>query len=133
MKKEKVGVYVRFTPDTHEKLWDYIKAKYPKSTYGALSLEVEEAVKDMLSISKHTQTQTSVVLSPLETCGFIVDVLRANGIEKEVSLAMLKGVIHKVRGTDPRTVKKWIGLLCDHNYLKRKTYNIFEVLTKPST
>ena len=57
----------------------------------------------------------------------IVDLLRERGYHKEVSVEEVYKAIEEVRGSDPRTKRKWLKFMIDHGYLGWKTHRILEI------
>ena len=114
-----------------ESLWEYIKEIYPESTYGALSVEVQNAVVEYLRI-KHAQIHTRP-LNPItptvhRICREIVQKLKDEGFVNQVSSRVLAKVIGEVRGTDKRTVRKWIEQLEKNGYTKSIGTYTWEIL-----
>ena len=128
---DKVKSLVSLDKELVKKLWDYIHEAYPESTYGALSAEIQNAVASWLRL-KHTQIHTEKVNPgvPLihQVCGDIVRILKEAGAVNQCRVTDAEKVIATLRGSDPRTLKKWMNNLTRHGYMKRLNYYIFEIL-----
>ncbi|MEM1820818.1 MAG: phage protein GemA/Gp16 family protein [Thermofilaceae archaeon] len=62
--KGKVRLQVLIDEEVYRMLWERIRSKYPGSTYGALSREVQEAIAHFLSCSTSSTPTTSQPASP---------------------------------------------------------------------
>ena len=127
----KRGFYIYIDEDLYSRLWDYIKKKYEKNVYGALTYEVERAIKYFLD-SVELRTNTHKLENPSlprshKIAHQIIDLLRERGYHKQVPIEEVYKAIEDVRGSDPRTKKKWIKFMVDHGYLKWKTHRILEI------
>lgn len=127
----KKGVYVYLDDAVYVNLWQYIKQMYKKSTYGALSAEVQNAVVEYLRI-KHAQIHTRPLNPKTPTvhkiCREIVQSLKDEGFINQVSSRVLTKVIGEIRGTDKRTVRKWIRQLKVNGYIKSVGTYTWEIL-----
>jgi len=127
----KKGIYIYLDKEIHSKLLNFIKKKYKSSIYGALSYEIEEAIKYYLETAEmHTKTrklENPSLPRSHKVALQIVDLLRERGYHKEVSVEEVYKAIEEVRGSDPRTKKKWLKFMIDHGYLGWKTHRILEI------
>ena len=127
----KRGVYVYLDDAVFENLWEYIKQVYADSTYGALSTEVQNAVVEYLRI-KHAQIHTRPLNPKTPTvhkiCRVIVQSLKDEGFINQVSSRVLTKVIGEIRGTDKRTVRKWMEQLEKNGYIKSIGTYSWEIL-----
>jgi len=122
---------IRIDEELWFKLQDYIKQVYSASVYGALSIEVQNALAEYLRV-KHAQIHTRP-LNPTvpkihQTCNQIVQKLKDEGFINQVSRQILSGVIAEVRGADERTITKWIKILVKNGYLKIIGTYTYEIL-----
>jgi len=106
----------------YSKLWGLIRQKYGESTYGALSLEIGKAIEHYLQIAgMHTNTHKPQNLTMPRTHRIaqqIIQVLRDRGFYNQVSINEVYKAISDIRGSDPRTKKKWLTFLVNRGYLK---------------
>jgi len=126
--KVKLQVWVR--KEVMESLWRIIKQKYEKP-YGALSLEVEHAIVDWVR-RHHAQIHTKPLNPTLSRSHYIasdiMQYLKRKGYINQVSLGALKEAIIKIRGSDERTIRKWIRFLVDNGFIKPLGAYLFEIL-----
>ena len=127
----KKGIYIYLDEEVYFELLNFIKKKYKSSIYGALSYEIEEAIKYYLEMAEvHTNTrklENPSLPRSHKVALQIVDLLRERGYHKEVSVEEVYKAIEEVRGSDPRTKKKWLKFMIDHGYLRWKTHRILEI------
>ena len=127
----KRGVYIYLDEEVYSLLLNFIKKKYENSVYGALSHEIEEAIKYYLEkVELHTNTlkpENPFLPRSHKTAQRIIDLLRERGYHIEVPAEKVYRAIEDIRGSDPRTKKKWLTFLVDHGYLKWKTHRILEI------
>jgi len=104
------------------KLWDYIRRKYECHFHGALSLEVENALEHYLKIADlHTNThkiQNPTLPRTHRIAQQIISLLRDRGFHNQASVDDIYKAIEDIRGSDPRTKKKWLKFMVTHGYLK---------------
>ena len=116
--RDKVKLQAWISKDVYEELESLIKIKY-KGFRGALSAEVEAALRAWLSTHRDTQGNLKVEngVNPLpryykvfQQCKRFIS--QRYGVDfdevHQVPLRMLREAIEFVRGNDPRTVKKWL-------------------------
>lgn len=53
--------------------------------------------------------------------------LRERGYHIEIPVEEVYKAIEDIRGSDPRTKKKWLKFMVDHGYLKWITHRILEI------
>ena len=127
----KRGVYIYLDEEVYSLLLNFIKKKYENGVYGALSHEIEEAIKYYLeTVEIRTNALKSVDPSlprSHKTAQRIIDLLRERGYYKQVSIEEIYRAIEDVRGSDQRTKKKWLKFMVDHGYLKWITHRILEI------
>jgi len=113
------------------KLQEYIKQAYSGSVYGALSIEVQNALAEYLRV-KHAQIHTKPLNPTIpkihQACACMVQKLKDEGFINQVSRQVLSGVIAEVRGADERTVTKWTKILVKNGYLKIIGTYTYEIL-----
>jgi len=128
--KPKKQVKIYLDKDVYERLWRLIKAKY-SSTYGALSVEVQNAIVAWLNAhnaQEHTNKVNPDVPRIFKICHAIILHLRRQGYINQVSLRDLASAIAETRGSDARTVKKWIKTLLEFGFIKRVSTYTYEIL-----
>jgi len=122
---------VRIDEELWFKLQQYIKQVYSGSVYGALSIEVQNALAEYLRV-KHAQIHTRPLNPGIpkihQTCADIIHLLKSEGFVNQVSRQVLSGVIAQVRGADERTVSKWTKILLKNGYLKTAGTYTYEIL-----
>ena len=129
--KGKRGIYAYLDENVHDSLWDYIKEAYPNSTYGAVSSVLQTAVVEFLRI-KHTQIHTTPLNPKTPTlhriCRQIIQSLKDEGFIDQVNSRTLAQKIGEIRGSDKRTVRKWIQQLKINGYIKNIGTYSWEIL-----
>lgn len=104
---------------------------YEGSTYGALSVEVQNAIAEYLKI-KHAQIHTKYLnpRTPVvhRVCQEIIHKLKEEGLINQVSSRVLAHAIGETRGTDKRTIRKWMRELEKNGYLKSIGTYTWEIL-----
>ena len=127
----KRGLFVRIDERVLDGLQEYIKEVYEGSSYGALSIEVQNAIAEYLRL-KHTQIHTKYLnpKTPVvhRVCRQIIHRLKEAGLINQVSSRVLTKVIGEVRGTDKRTTRKWMKQLEKNGYIKSIGTYTWEIL-----
>ena len=110
---------------------DYINTVYPESQYGALSSEVQNALVEYLRI-KHAQIHTRALNPRTPTvhriCREIIQRLKDEGFVNQINSRTLAQIIGEIRGSDKRTIRKWIGQLDLNGYIKNIGTYTWEIL-----
>jgi len=131
VRKRKRSLYVKIDEELYERLWELIKAKYRGSPRGALSLEVQNAIAAWID-AQHTQKHTKPLNPNLprthQICSQIVHYLKLKGYTNQVSYGALTSAIATIRGSDARTIKKWVRILLQFGFIKRVGTYIYEIL-----
>lgn len=128
---EKVQIKVYIERNVRDALWDIIKQKYPESTYGALSEEVQSAIVSW--INQHTATITQKRANPTVPRSHaiargIMFSLKEKGFTTQCSYQDLRKAIEQTRGMDDRTVHKWIKFLLSNKFIKQLRTYVYEIL-----
>ena len=134
MEKDQLKVYL--PRDLIKEFREFIAAFYGKYEHGMLSFEVEQALRCWLSTHKGTQTELQHKSPNPSPNVFLVkekvkEYLRVQfGYEQiyKVPKQQVIQAISAVRGTDDRTVQKWIRLFEKFHLLKWVTPNVVEFL-----
>ncbi|RJS92423.1 hypothetical protein CW705_02755 [Candidatus Bathyarchaeota archaeon] len=104
------------------KLRGLIRQKYEENIHGALSFEVEKAIEYYLQVADlHTNThkpQDPTLPRTHRIAQQIIQVLRDRGFYNQVSINEVYKAISDIRGSDPRTKKKWLMFLVNRGYLE---------------
>lgn len=132
---DKVQLKVWISKDVYELLQRLAPQIYGRP-YGSLSYVVEEALRLYLTPRQHTQMHANPQGKVRSVFSMVLECIGGfNGgfIPDEVPGKQLTTCISEVRGSDPRTIEKWInvftkqGLIKDltpNNPLHRKLYEI---------
>lgn len=133
---EKVKVTVCLDRKVVQKLRELIAEKHKTFVKGLLSHEVEEALRYWVAL--HKNAQSSAVAEKFLGKTRVEVLLEASRVERafhqvctwleayrpglitragEVPLTALRKAISEVRGSDPRTVKKWLKLFHEHGLI----------------
>ena len=130
--KGKRGLYILVDEVIHSKLWDFIRKKYDKNVYGALSFEVEKAIEYYLQAAgMHTNThkfEDSTLPRTHRYCREIIRWLKDHypGYER-FTVSQIREAIMNVRGSDDRTLRKWLRNLVRLGYLKPVNNRVFKL------
>jgi len=111
--KGKRVLFVYISEDLYRQLIEVAPAWYGK-THGAVSAMVEEALRRYLSPLQHTASTQNPKHGIRHTYGQVVEkikeIMHYNFKPTEVPEKILDQAISEVRGSDPRTVRKWKDL-----------------------
>jgi len=128
---EKVQVKVYLDKNVSDALWNIIRQKYPESTFGALSQEVQCAIVSWINQHSATITQThanpTVPRSHAIAQGIMFS-LKQKGFSTQCSYQDLRKAIEETRGMDERTVHKWIKFLLSNKFIKQLRTYVYEIL-----
>ena len=134
--KGKVGVFLYID----ERIWkEFRRLAFMKheSFHGALSYEVEEALRNwiLLHQSPHTQKTHKINPNPKVYKAFM-EVKKY--LRERYGILMISGqhiirrhlveAIMATRGVDPRTVQKWIKLFLEYKLIKHISGELYEVI-----
>lgn len=128
---EKVQLKVYVDKRIMKQLWDLIKRKYPDSTYGALSTEVQNAIVSWIeqhNTTLHTESVNPSYPKSHQYASEIIQYLKSKGYLNQVDAKALRDAIIRFRGSDPRTIKKWIKFMLDNGFIKRLNIYVYEIL-----
>ena len=129
------GFYVIIDELVYDSLINLIKKKYT-SLHGAISAEVQDALAHWISEHEETlelHTNTHKLINPSlprshKDAREIIDWLKEHGFCLQCKDKDLRKAISHVRGSDPRTIKKWMLFLVDNGYMKWITHRSLEIL-----
>ena len=135
MPRGKVGVYVYIDKELYEKLRTLVKAKYPYLR-GGLSKEVEEALAYWIRLHTHRHTKKFVVerMNPqpkvFQVFEQVKDYLKRKYmfLPQQVTWRDLEEAISAVRGSDRRTIRKWITELLKWKLVKPIAPQVYEIV-----
>jgi hypothetical protein len=130
--KGKKMITVYLDEGIYEALMALIKQKY-ESLHGVLSSEVQHAIAHWIQQHESTLTQTTHKINPSIprshlAANAIVNRLRERGFHVQCSKRDLIKAIEAERGSDPRTIMKWLKFLVRNGYLKWLNPNVLEIL-----
>jgi len=130
--KGKKGIYIYLDEEVYDGLIALIKQKYT-GLHGVLSSEVQHAIAHWIQQHESTLTQTTHKINPAIprshlAANAIVNRLRERGFHVQCSKWDLVKAIEVERGSDPRTVTKWMKFLVRNGYLKWLNPNVLEIL-----
>jgi len=133
-----VPLFVRISPEIDKKFRELIALKYKRFEKGLLSWEVEQALMNWIALhlSEHTDAQ---IPEPNPPAG-VHKVFRQvkEWLEKEYGVTLERGshigrpllekAISAVRGSDRRTIRKWMKLFHEFELIKPLTSGVWELL-----
>ena len=129
---EKVALQVLISKGLYERLVAVAPRVYG-ATRGALSFVVEDALKHYLPLLEHTTQSTN----PQNRVRRVYQEVKARVAEMEgvapselwqSTEDRLRAAIAAVRGSDPRTVAKWVQTFVQQGLLKRLGPRVYEFL-----
>lgn len=135
---EKVKVGFSLPKDLVEEFKRFVVAKYKGYTRGDFSWEVEQALRNWIAL--HTDAQIDAMVkkpnppASVERVFYQVKVWMEQeygcGLEKgsHMSRKLLERAIAAVRGSDPRTIKKWMKIFHEFGLIKPLTAGVWEFL-----
>ena len=131
-KKVKLGVWL--DPILDNKFREFVAQQYGKVSKGLLSFEVSQALQAWVSTHKSTQTELmhkspnpvpNVFIVKEEVKKYLQETFGHDQIYK-VPKNHLIIALNSIRGTDERTVKKWMKLFEKYRVIKWVTPNVVE-------
>ena len=137
--KDKVKLQVWINQNLYRELETLVKNKY-RGFRGGLSAEVEAALQAWVSTHKNTQTESLEAVRPtnpipkywrvFQECKKFIE--QRYGIDfKEVYQIPLKFMVEAIqftRGSDKRTVRKWLRVFEEQHLIKFISPGVIEVL-----
>ena len=136
--EDKVGLYVVISKKLEDELRRFIVEKYGKFKKGLLSAEVEAAIQAW--IASHTKTHTEKSLNspnPLPMYFKVYQQVKrwlaeVKGVDvsniHQVPRRVLEQAITHVRGSDPRTIRKWLDIFTKQRLIKWITPEVVELV-----
>jgi hypothetical protein len=129
-KKDKVlfGIYI--TKKTYEKLCKFIQKKHKKNKkYGLITVEVENAIINWIN-QQNIIKDNSVPPRIQRSYHSVKEILTDNyNCHFYATKKQLINAIKTVKGSDKRTIKKWIELFERHKQIKRDSLNTWIITT----
>jgi len=132
--KIKVGAYI--DRDVWDKFRELVKKKY-RDYHGMLSYELEEMIKNWIAL--HTQTTHKESIPKVNPEPKVYRVARQikeyiqnkygwRSAYQNVHRNLIVEAISAVRGSDPRTIEKWMNEMMRYDILKPISPNIYELV-----
>ena len=122
---------VRLDGELIQRFKRFVLGKYGK-LYGSLGTEVESALNSWLNdhgLIAHTNTRMNPGLPKTQLISDrLINRLRARGCHTQCTLKDLRRAIMDERGSDPRTIRKWIKTLVQIGRIKRYAYQVWEII-----
>lgn len=131
MSKKRVVFIAKIDPVLKDEFYKYIKAKY-RGLRGGISAELEHMIAERMR-EEHTQI-THMKLNPVDmpmrhiVANEIMANLRQQGFWNQCSEKILYDAIRDLRGSDQRTIIKWVKELTRMGRIKRINASIFELI-----
>ena len=133
-KKIKFGVYI--DPALALKFRQFVAEQYGKASKGLISFEAAQALQAW--ISTHKSTQSELVHKPPNPVPNVFEVkqqikeylISTFGYDQiyKIPKAQLIMAVSALRGTDKRTIEKWVRLFEKYHVIKWVTPNVVEFL-----
>lgn len=125
--EDKVHLHVMISRDVYEMLVKIAPEIYgAKRHRGALSYVVEQALRAYLAPRLHTQTRTNPQGKVRRVYELFVKCLEElnGGFKPDVAPAkQVYTCISEIRGSDPRTIERWVGIFKRQGLMKDLTPN----------
>lgn len=130
--KGKKGLFAVVDEVIYARLWQFIKRKYDKNVYGAVSFEVENALEYYLdtidsNTNLHKNQKDPVIPKGHRTAQRILRSLRESGYQNQCTVTEVYKAIETIRGFDPRTKEKWAKFLVDNHYVEWVNNRILKI------
>jgi len=118
--------------DLKTRLYELVKKKY-EGLHGGVSMEVEHALAHWIQQFDSSLTQEMHKINPLPAKGHIIasrikQRLANRNFMVQCSKSVLVQAIEDERGSDPRTVQKWLKWLVRNGYYKWLNASILEIV-----
>ncbi len=135
-KTEKVQILFWINKSIDTKFRKLIQDKYPQYEKGLLSYEAELALRNWLAIHKNAQTQLikpnpipKVQIAFAQVKNYLLATYYFELFTgSQIQLKHIKQAIEAVRGTDPRTVTKWLKTFRKFDLIKPISGQIWEIM-----
>ena len=142
---QKVKITAYIPEDLNRALRELIQKKYRRYEKGLLSWEITQALYHWVYLhagGTHKNTQATdlsnieIKINPVNPPPKVLAVYNAvkryifekmGGPVQSIDYNILKEAIEHVRGTDRRTIRKWIDLFLRYKLIKRISYSVFEL------
>jgi hypothetical protein len=128
-KSEKVKTSLNLNKELWEKFKEFAFNQHKKFK-GALTYEVEEALR--FWIATHTNAQTTNKINPNPKVYIIWQqvkgILREKGYWLQAPLKEIRNAIALVRGNDYRTIRKWLIEFKNFKLIKEVSPQIYEII-----
>jgi len=119
---------IRINPEIWQKFKKLALEKH-NYAYGAISYELEEALRNWIAAHNIAQKQSINPNSRVyQVWEQVRKVLKDWGYFHQTSLPILRKAISIVRGADERTVKKWLKAFKESKVIKEVSPQIYEII-----
>jgi len=133
--EEPVQLKVYIPKSLSRELRKLISMKYPEYKKGNLSVEVTHALIHWVSLHKNANNTNyeKVCINPPNSVTMVAVKVRQELAKKygftprQALTNELRQAIARVRGKDPRTVRKWMRLLERYDFIKHLTGDVWEI------
>jgi len=132
VKDRKVQLLVWISEDVDRKLRELIQQKYKEFQKGILSAEVEVAIRNHIAAHLNDKNKFEVKEANPQPRVYSVyqqvkDYLAKQNIVYQCPLKKLKEAITAIRGSDPRTIRKWLKEFERWKLIKMVAPSIYEL------
>jgi hypothetical protein len=133
--RSKIGFFL--SDEIIEKFRLLVQQKYKSYEKGLLSHECELALRHWVALHTNTQTEDIVTPNPTPRVALVFARVKKYLLDnfyfelrpgQQIPLAHLEKAIMEVRGTDPRTVRKWLQTFRRMGLAKPITPYVWEIL-----
>ncbi len=133
VEKVKIGLYIR--KDVDQQFREYIAQKYGTVERGLLSFEIEQAMQAWVGTHKSVHALELTAPNPLKKVYEVKEQVKEYLRNQmgymdvfQVPLVHIGEAIGAVRGTDNRTIKKWLATFEKYHVIKRLSPHVVEFL-----
>ena len=128
----KVQIHVWISEDVDRKLRELIQQKYKEFQKGILSAEVEIALRNHIAAHMNSKNKFEVEeANPQPRAYFVYQQVKGylakQNIVYQGPLRKIKEAISAIRGSDPRTIRKWLREFERWKLVKMVAPNIYEL------
>ena len=132
----KVHIHIYISKDVNRKLRRLIAVKYGSYKKGMFSAEIEKALRYWIEF--HEKTEIAKIEKPVDKdLAVYYDVLDFLREEKgfypfEITEKDLRLAIARTRGSDDRTIRKWLNRFLERGFISMTARGVYRLLKRPS-